>query len=55
MGAQTGDNAKHDDHQNPAISFILMNDLVTKERDEKRYDGDKNDTDCEGTFTLRDV
>lgn len=53
MSTEASNDAEHDNHQNPTIPFVLVNDFVTKQSDEEGNDSDKNDADRQRAFAVR--
>jgi len=49
---ETGNNAKQDDHDNPAYSFIVMNEFIPKEGDNERDDCDDDDPDNQRALVI---
>lgn len=44
--------AKQNDHNDPADSFIVMDEFIAKERDNERNEGDEDDADNEGNLIV---
>lgn len=52
--AKSRHEGEHGDHQEPAVSFVEVDDFVSEESDEEGNEGDEDDADCKGAFSVRD-